>query len=117
MMFKFASQGISLCFTAVKIKKRVTRDKKFLRGRSFVWFSGPVSSFLKYQKYFKHGSRKFHFPKYKKSFQSGFFFVLFFVVFCCFFCCFLFFVFLFLFFELGELLPEITCFLKYILSF
>ena len=54
--------------------KNVTRDKKFFRGRFFVWFSAPVIFFLNYKKFFKPGARKFHFSKYKKLFMSGFFF-------------------------------------------
>ena len=80
----FASQGISLCFTAVKIVKNVITDKKFLQSGFFVSFSSLKSFFLKY-KFFKLGARKFHFLKCKKLFKSGFL----------------------LFFELRKVLPEI----------
>ena len=55
--------------------KNVTRDNIFLRNKFFVWVSSPVSSFLKYKKFFKLGARNFDFPKYKKFFQSVFFFL------------------------------------------
>ena len=37
------------------------------------WFSRLVSPFLKYKKFFKLGTKKFHFPKYRKLFKSEFF--------------------------------------------
>ena len=55
--------------------KNVTRDNVFLRNKLFVWVSSPVSSFLKYKKFFKLGARNFDFPKYKKFLQSVFFFI------------------------------------------
>ena len=38
--------------------KNFTSHKKFLPDTFFVWFSGPVSSFLKYKKFFKLEARK-----------------------------------------------------------
>ena len=72
----FASQGISLCFTVIKITKRHNQDvtktsQKFLQSRFFVCF---WKFLLKYEKFFKLGSRKFHFLKYKELFKSVFFY-------------------------------------------
>ena len=49
--------------------KNLTNDKKFLQSRFFVSFSGSVSSFLKYKRFFKLVTRKFYFPKYKTFFH------------------------------------------------
>ena len=68
MSFKFASQGVSLCCAAVKITKTSQETRGFF-GAEFLGFG---SSFLKYQKFFKLGARKFFFSKYKKPFKSGF---------------------------------------------
>ena len=53
--------------------KNITRDKKFLRSRFFVWFLGFVSFILKY-KFFKLVASGFHFPLCKKLYKSVFFF-------------------------------------------
>ena len=66
----FASQGISLCFPAVKIVKASLETRNFFTTDFFVCFSG----YLKYRKFFKLGARKVHFLKYKKFSQSGFFY-------------------------------------------
>ena len=52
--------------------KIIFSRRYIFQGGSFC-FSGFANSLLKYKKFFKLGARKFHFPKYKTFFQSGFF--------------------------------------------
>ena len=51
----------------------ICHKRQFLQGRFLGCFWGFVSSFLKYKKFFKLGTRKFHIPKFEKLFKSGFY--------------------------------------------
>ena len=72
----FASHGISLCFTAVKILKALLiRDKKFLQGRPFLFvFQAFASSLLKYKSFLSlrlESSISWHIRQF---FRVGFFY-------------------------------------------
>ena len=53
--------------------KKLIRDKKFLQSRFFCLLFGLRKSLLKYSSFLNLGLEKFHFLKYKKSFQSSLF--------------------------------------------
>ena len=48
--------------------------RKLFRADFFVWFSGPVSSFLNYRKPFILGARNFHFRNIRHSLRVGSFY-------------------------------------------
>ena len=77
----FASQGLSLCCTVVKIENT---SKKLLWAGFLVCLTNFCNPHLKYKKFFRFEATKFHFSEYKKLFKSVFF----------------------LLFELRKLLPE-----------
>ena len=73
MCCTFASQGIYLCFTAVKILKKVKRNKKFLQSRFFSLFFRLSSSLLKYKFYLSLQLKGSISQNRKKKFRVGFF--------------------------------------------